>query len=302
MQDQFKKVSKSFLILTMIAFVALTVSMPNASAREAKALVDLNTASQQELEGLKGVGPATARKIIENRPYKSVDELSKAGIPAKTIGGLKPFVTAGPATLTPQPSKTKTKPVQAPAAAEKSAAKAATAKVPTGPIDLNTADQKALESLPGVGPATAGEIIKGRPYKSADDLGRVKGMSKGKIEKLKGLVTVSQPKGAQPAAPSAPAAPAAAAPAAAKPAKAEPVVPKAPSGMEKTSAIKLAPGEKVNINTADKKMIEALPGIGPVKAQAIIDGRPYSTPEDIMKVKGIKQGTFNKIKDQITVK
>jgi competence protein ComEA len=72
--------------------------------------------------------------------------------------------------------------------------------------------------------------------------------------------------------------------------------------MEKKSAIKLAPGEKVNINTANKEMLEALPGIGPAKAQAIIEGRPYSTPEDIMKVKGIKQGTFDKIKDQITVK
>jgi len=39
-----------------------------------------------------------------------------------------------------------------------------------------------------------------------------------------------------------------------------------------------------------------------VKAQAIIDGRPYEKIEDIMKVKGIQQGEFNKIKDLITVK
>ena len=44
-----------------------------------------------------------------------------------------------------------------------------------------------------------------------------------------------------------------------------------------------------------------LPDIGPVKAQAIIDGRPYTKIEDVMKVKGIKQGIFNKIKDWITV-
>ena len=49
-------------------------------------------------------------------------------------------------------------------------------------------------------------------------------------------------------------------------------------------------------------MLDKLPGIGPVKAQAIIDGRPYEKPEDVMKVKGIKQGEFNKIKDLITVK
>jgi competence protein ComEA len=45
----------------------------------------------------------------------------------------------------------------------------------------------------------------------------------------------------------------------------------------------------------------ALPGIGEKKAQAIIDGRPYQKTEDVMKVKGIKQGIYNKIKDRITV-
>ena len=48
-------------------------------------------------------------------------------------------------------------------------------------------------------------------------------------------------------------------------------------------------------------MLDALPEIGPVKAQAIIDNRPYKKIEDIMKVKGIKEGTFGKIKDKITV-
>ena len=301
MKKQAKKVTKSILILSVIVVVVLTTSMPYAFAKEAKALVDLNTASQQELEGLKGVGPATAKKIIEHRPYNSVDELSKAGISAKTIDGLKPFVTAGPAAATPQPSGSEKKAAQVPASVEKAASKASTAKVPTGPIDLNTADQKALESLPGVGPATATEIMKGRPYTSVDDLGRVKGMSKGKIEKLKGMVTIGKPESAQPSTPTAPAAPAIAVPAPTKP-KVEPTVPKAPSGIEKKSALKLAPGEKVNINTANKEMLGALPGIGPAKAQAIIEGRPYQTPEDIMKVKGIKQGTFNKIKDLITVK
>jgi competence protein ComEA len=58
----------------------------------------------------------------------------------------------------------------------------------------------------------------------------------------------------------------------------------------------------VNINSASKEDIEMLPGIGPAKAQAIIDGRPYAAIEDIMKVKGIKEGIFNKIKGYITVK
>jgi competence protein ComEA len=66
-------------------------------------------------------------------------------------------------------------------------------------------------------------------------------------------------------------------------------------------APKLPPAKKININAANKQELAALPGIGPVKAQAVIDGRPYKKTEDIMKVKGIKQGDFNKIKDLITV-
>ncbi|MHC5539998.1 ComEA family DNA-binding protein, partial [Singulisphaera rosea] len=64
----------------------------------------------------------------------------------------------------------------------------------------------------------------------------------------------------------------------------------------------LAGGKRININTATKaELIEALPGIGPVKSQAIIDTRPFKTIEDIMKTKGIKEGEFSKIKDMITV-
>lgn len=68
------------------------------------------------------------------------------------------------------------------------------------------------------------------------------------------------------------------------------------------AAAKLAPGTKININTADKATLEQLIGIGPVKAKAIIDGRPYKFVEDVMRVSGIKGKTFEGIKDYITVK
>jgi competence protein ComEA len=62
------------------------------------ALVNLNTATQAELEGLPGIGPVTAGKIIESRagaPFKTVDELRERGLVGeKTFEKLQPLVTA----------------------------------------------------------------------------------------------------------------------------------------------------------------------------------------------------------------
>jgi len=77
---------------------------------------------------------------------------------------------------------------------------------------------------------------------------------------------------------------------------------KTKASQKKEKAPKLAPGQRVNLNTASQKELEKIPGIGRVKAQAIIKGRPYKSPEDIMKIKGIKKGTYQKIKEYITVK
>jgi len=158
-------------------------------------------------------------------------------------------------------------------------------------IDLNSADQKTLESLPGVGKSTAKAIIAGRPYKSIDDLKSVKGMSDKKINAIKDKVTI----GAAAAAP-------AVMPSAAEMSEKASSETKAATEKAQKTKSKLAPGQLVNINTATKEELDALPGIGPTKAQAIIDGRPYNTTEDIMKVKGIKQKTYDKIKDMITVR
>ncbi len=62
--------------------------------------------------------------------------------------------------------------------------------------------------------------------------------------------------------------------------------------------------KKISINSATEKELQTLTGIGPSMAQRIIAYRsqqPFQTIEDIMKVKGIKEKLFAKIKEQITL-
>ena len=62
---------------------------------------------------------------------------------------------------------------------------------------------------------------------------------------------------------------------------------------------------KVNINTASKEELTALNGIGDTRAASILAYResygPFGSIEDLMKVEGIKEGVYNKLKDDITV-
>lgn len=62
---------------------------------------------------------------------------------------------------------------------------------------------------------------------------------------------------------------------------------------------------KVNLNKADEAELETLPGIGPAKSKAIIEFRetngPFKVPEDLKKISGIGEKTFEKLKDLIVV-
>ena len=61
----------------------------------------------------------------------------------------------------------------------------------------------------------------------------------------------------------------------------------------------------VNINTADTAALETLPGVGPATAAAILDDRtkngPFETVEDLMRVSGIGEKRFARLKDLICV-
>ncbi len=247
------------------------------------------------------------------------------------LGVAVAFVCAAPSALSSSKKKTPTPAAEAVATKSESAAK-------TEKVNLNTADEKDIAAAKGVGAKLAKALVAGRPYKTWDDVSKVKGVGSGKkLDSLKRVLKLSEGVGV-PAAHEESAAEtktkvkksktsskgedgSAAAPgagstaggaAASAGASGHASAPSSPSSPSKTSSSssssssKLAPGTKINVNTASVEELEKLPEIGPVKAQAIVDYRkangPFKSPEDIEKVKGIKEGTFAKIKDYIVVR
>jgi DNA uptake protein ComE-like DNA-binding protein len=164
-------IAAAFALLPLAAHAQTAPATPAAPAK-----VDINNATQKDLENLPGVGSATAKKIIAGRPYAVVGDLAKAGVSAKVIQNLTPLVIVGtPAPASANPTKTPKAKASTPTA--------------SAPVDLNNATEAELKALPGVGSATAKEIIAGRPYAAVGDLSKA-GLTAKTITAITPLVTV----------------------------------------------------------------------------------------------------------------
>jgi competence protein ComEA len=62
---------------------------------------------------------------------------------------------------------------------------------------------------------------------------------------------------------------------------------------------KTTSGERINLNTASLAELEALPGVGPKFAARLIEGRPYSSFEDVDRVKGVGPKMLEKLKNLV---
>jgi len=149
-------------VLSMVAALGIataqTADAARAKSNKSKAAstahkqnvekVDLNTATEKDLEELPGIGTVMAQKIVAGRPYKSVADLKRAGIPPSTIRALGGKVKASRA------SAAMSRPAPAPAASKREEnPEASTAARSEAPKAGKSAPQRTFFGIPIGGPA-----------------------------------------------------------------------------------------------------------------------------------------------------
>ena len=157
--------------------------------------IDPNTAGEEELDRLPGVGASKARRIVEDRqvngPFANAADLARVpGLGPGSVKRLEPLLrfdpraaarrAAPPVTATPSPMTVAgSSPGSSPAAA---------------PLDLNRATAAELRTLPGIGPALASRIVEFRarhgPFAKPEDLTKVSGIGDKTFARLAPRVVV----------------------------------------------------------------------------------------------------------------
>jgi len=140
-------------------------------------------------------------------------------------------------------------------------------------VNVNTASTGELESLPGIGPSKAAAIVAYRtengPFASVDALQNVPGIGAKTVDSLRSEAEVGDGKTVAKGAPA-------------------------------SSSGGAPAGNAVNINTASASQLDALPGIGPSKAAAIVADRdakgPFDSCDELSRVTGVGAKTVANIK------
>ncbi len=131
--------------------------------------IDLNKASEKDLEKLPMIGQIKAKAIVryrnENGPFKRIEDVvNVSGIGEKTFERIKPYITISDPGTTLESAKNGMK------------------------VNVNTATVEELKKLPGIGIVKAKRIIENRPYRSPKDLLRVPGIGKKTLDKISDMI------------------------------------------------------------------------------------------------------------------
>lgn len=160
--------------------------------------IDVDRATAEQLARLPRVGLALAKRIVAHReahgPFGGVEGLDRVpGVGPGLLGVIGPHLAfsgrppppQGAMALAPGPATPSSPPLVARPAPQPGVA---------GLVDLNTADETALDALPGIGPARARAILKYReangPFRAMQDLARVPGLGPAALSRLRELVWV----------------------------------------------------------------------------------------------------------------
>jgi competence protein ComEA len=168
---------------TTLPFASTTVSLPASSSTSDASTVVVYVTGAVVAPGVREL-PAGARVVDA---VEAAGGLRADGDPARI--NLAAPVTDGQRVYVPAVGEPTPPPVAGDSGAGGGASGAA-----AGPVDLNEADEAALDALPGIGPATAAAIVQHRQqigrFTSVDQLLDVRGIGEAKLEQLRPLVTV----------------------------------------------------------------------------------------------------------------
>ena len=191
------------LLLGLLAYRGYGNRLGARPTETVSARFDLNRADRSDFEQIPGVGPKLAQAIVEHRDekghFRSVEQLRDVkGVGPVTFDKVRPYLRVEPiqsASDVDPPILERKKPAEP----EKKTAMtapvrpAASRKFQPGdsPINVNTASVDQLLQLPEVGPVTAQAIIAARtekPFKTVNDLDKVKGIGAKKLDKMRPFV------------------------------------------------------------------------------------------------------------------
>jgi competence ComEA-like helix-hairpin-helix protein len=275
--------------------------------------VEINSALGEDLERLVGIGPTYAERIIEYRPYCTLDELTKVpGIGEVTLNKIK---DQGIAYVNPPSNCSRrdaSKEVENKEELIKMLfeAKEILEKIEESRkkekseedddngeeekdedeveenIEINSASLEDLTFITGIGPSLAERIIEHRPYCTLDELTKVPGIGEVTLTKIKdqGIAYVNPPESCFEKNN--------------KGGSGSPSLPDDNQEENDNNNEEEEVEENIEINSASLEDLQKITGIGPTYAERIIENRPYCTIDDLIIVQGIGETTLNNIKDQ----